>query len=277
MIKIFSLLVFSFFVIFILASGVKYKNTPDDIGDDCRIPNTAFRSGEKIVFKAYYNWKFVWIPAGEAEFIIQEKEDSYHITVTGKTYRSYDVFFRVRDYFHSVIDKRTLYPRTFVRSVEEGRYRRFDSISFNQSALTATSYNGKTRESAIRKNINLSECTHDLLSVFYFLRNMNVAQYRPGDMVPTRILFDETIYPIKVRYEGKYDDFEIKDLGTYNTLKIIPDLVTGNVFKEGNLMQIWVTNDANKLPLLVESPLTVGSAKAVLKSYSGLRYALNER
>jgi hypothetical protein len=120
--------------------------------------------------------------------------------------------------------------------------------------------------------ITLPECTHDLLSVLYFMRNINVSQHRPGDLIPTRILFDETIYPIKVRYEGKHDRFEIKDLGTFNTIKVVPDLVTGNIFKDGNRMQVWVTNDGNKLPLLIESPLSVGSAKAVLKSWSGTRY-----
>ena len=39
-------------------------------------------------------------------------------------------------------------------------------------------------------------------------------------------------------------------------------------------MNIWVTNDGNKLPVLIESPLSVGSAKAVLKSYKGLRHHL---
>lgn len=104
------------------------------------------------------------------------------------------------------------------------------------------------------------------------MRNINISKHKPGDLIPTRILFDETIYPIKVRYEGKYNDFEIKDLGITNTIKVIPDLVTGNVFKDGNRMHVWVSNDGNKLPLLIESPLSVGSAKAVLKSYSGLRH-----
>ena len=62
-----------------------------------------------------------------------------------------------------------------------------------------------------------------------------------------------------------------------NTVKVIPDLVTGNVFKDGNRMHVWVTDDANKLPLLIESPLSIGSAKAVLKSYSGLRYKMTEQ
>jgi len=244
------------------------------VDSDCIIENTAFKSGEKMVYKAYYNWQFVWIPAGEAVFDIREFKDTYEITVVGKTYRSYDAFFKVRDYFHSVIDKKTMYPRYFVRKVEEGKYIRFDSLVFRQDLLSAISFNGKTRETAVRKIITIHQCTHDLLSVLYFMRNINISKYKSGDIIPTKILFDENIYPIKVRYEGNYDNFEIKDLGTFNTIKVVPDLISGNVFKDGNRMNIWVTNDGNKLPLLIESPLSVGSAKAVLKSYSGLRYKM---
>ena len=38
-------------------------------------------------------------------------------------------------------------------------------------------------------------------------------------------------------------------------------------------MNIWVSDDKNKVPLLIESPISVGSIKAVLKSYSGLRHS----
>jgi hypothetical protein len=245
--------------------------------DHCYMHNTSVSNGEKLVFKAYYNWKFIWIPAGEAEFLFSETDDTYIITVIGKTYKSYDAFFKVRDFFQSEIDKNTMYPRRFVRFVEEGNYRRFDSLVFDQLRRKAVSFNGTSRTTTVRKNISLQDCTHDLLSVLYFLRNIDVSKYDPGEMIPTKILFDETIYPIKVRYEGKFDNFSVKGLGTFNTIKVIPDLVTGNVFKEGNLMKIWVTNDSNKLPVLIESPLAVGSAKAVLKSYSGLRYNLKKR
>lgn len=245
--------------------------------EQCTIENTAMKGGERLVYKAYYNWEFVWVPAGEAEFIIKDNKDTYEVTVTGRTYKGYDAFFRVRDYFHSVIDKKTMYPRTFVRKVEEGSYRRYDSLSFSQDKLMAISFNGPDKHTAKRKVINISNCTHDLLSVLYFMRNINIDSHKPGDMIPTKILFDETIYPIKVKYAGQYDNFDIKDLGTFNTIKVIPDLVSGNVFKDGNRMNIWVTNDENKLPLLIESPLSVGSAKAVLKSYSGLRYPFPTR
>lgn len=250
---------------------------PGIINDSCAIDNTSFAPGERLVYKAYYNWKFVWIPAGEAVFDVIENKNDYEIKVVGKTYESYDYFFKVRDYFYSRIDKKTLYPKSFVRIIEEGDYRKFDSISFDQARQKAYSFNGKTRATAKMQQVNFNACMHDLLSVLYYLRNVNVDQYKKGNYIPTQVFFDNETFPIKVRYEGKEAQKEIKELGTYHTIKVIPDLVVGNVFKDGDKMKIWVSDDANKLPLLIESPLKIGSAKAVLKSYRGIRHKLSAK
>ena len=42
-------------------------------------------------------------------------------------------------------------------------------------------------------------------------------------------------------------------------------------------MNVWVTDDENKIPLLIESPVSVGSVKAVLKEYNGLRYDMTAK
>ncbi|MEZ4910716.1 MAG: DUF3108 domain-containing protein [Saprospiraceae bacterium] len=265
------------YVVFAVVVIVMYLGASGFMSDSnkgCSIDNTAFHSGEHLVYKAYYNWQFIWIPAGEAVFDIVEKGNIYDVTVTGTTYKSYDAFFRVRDYFHSKIDKRTMYPIEFVRIVEEGDYRKFDSLVFIRELNSAISYSGKTRKTATKKVVRLDECTHDLLSVLYFMRNINVNNYNIGDHIPTNVLFEDTQYPIRVRYNGKENDKSIKGLGTFNTIEVVPDLITGTVFKDGNKMHVWVTDDKNKLPLLIESPLAVGSAKAILKSYKGLRNPL---
>lgn len=243
----------------------------------CEIENTSFISGEKLVYKAYYNWGFIWLPAGEASFTLTENKTDYEVKVIGKTYESYESFFKVNDYFYSKIDKKTLYPKNFVRIIEEGNYRKFDSISFDQENKKAFSINGKTRATAKRKEVNYDICMHDLLSVLYFMRNINVEQYSKGDYIPTKVFFDNESYPIKVRYDGKEAKKSIKELGKYNTIKVTPDMVVGEVFKEGDKMKIWISDDANKVPLLIESPLKVGSAKAVLKSHSGLRHKLTAK
>ncbi len=240
----------------------------------CKVENTAIGFSESLVYKAYYNWQFVWIPAGEATFQVRKKGKEIHIKVTGRTYDAYDPFFKVRDYFYSVIDAETMYPKSFVRQVQEGKYTKFDSLVFDHEKSLAISFNGKTKKSALRKIIPLKDCTHDLLSVLYYMRNMDVSRHTPGEFIPTQILFDEKIYPIKVRYAGKEKGLDIDNIGTFSTVKVIPDLITGNVFKDGNKMTVWVSDDGNKLPLLIESPLSVGSAKAILKKYEGLKHPL---
>jgi methylaspartate ammonia-lyase len=42
-------------------------------------------------------------------------------------------------------------------------------------------------------------------------------------------------------------------------------------------MTVYVSNDKNRIPLLIESPVSVGSIKAVLKDYSGLRHELSSK
>lgn len=257
-----------------LAIAWRYPLPDQDL---CLMENSAVGVGESLVYKAYYNWQFVWIPAGEATFQVKNTGKEFHIKVIGRTYEAYDPFFKVRDEFYSVIDAETMYPKSFVRRVREGSYTQFDSIVFNQKDRLAISYNGKSRFNAQRKVIQLPDCTHDLLSVLYFMRNIDVKKYKAGEVIPTQILFDETIYPIKVRYAGKEAGTEVEGLGYFNTVKVIPDLITGNVFKDGNRMSVWVSDDLNKMPLLIESPLSVGSAKAVLKKYSGLRHPLRRQ
>lgn len=267
-----SLIVLTALVV-VLGINATYLEMRSDIptNADCGITNTAIGSTERMVFKAYYNWQFVWLSAGEADFRIRDIGDAYEVKVYAKTYKSYDAFFRVRDYFSSEIDKKSMLPRHFVRIVEEGNYRKFDSLVFDRKNNSAMSYNGPSRAQAKKKYMLVEECTHDLLSVFYYMRNMDVNAYKIGEYVPTKLLFDEKIYPIKVKITERKKNNHIKDVGTFHTVKVVPDLITGTVFKDGNKMNVWVTDDANKLPLLIESPLAVGSAKALLKSYSGLK------
>ncbi len=243
----------------------------DPSGYYCANSNTSFIDGEVLHYIAYYNWKLIWIPAGEVKFIVKEDPTEYKYIVRGKSFSSYDNFFRVNDYYATTVDKKTMLPKTFVRYVEEGDYRKFDSLTFDHKNLIVHSLNGKTKETAKEKTFPIDSCALDLLSVMYSLRNTNTKEYTPGQSMDITMFLDEEVFPIHIGYD-KQERKNIKDLGKYNTLLIHPELVVGNVFKEGDKMNIWVSDDENKVPLLIESPVSVGSVKAVLQSYSGLRH-----
>ena len=91
--------------------------------------------------------------------------------------------------------------------------------------------------------------------------------------MPISFFLDMELYDITMRYVGQ-ERKRIRGLGRKNTIHIRPNLIAGHVFKEGDELSAWVSDDGNRVPLLIESPLTLGSAKAVLKSYKGLKYDL---
>jgi hypothetical protein len=54
-------------------------------------------------------------------------------------------------------------------------------------------------------------------------------------------------------------------------MKFKPLVQEGRVFREKDAMTIWVSKDDNKVPLLIKSELLVGSIKAELIQYEGLK------
>ena len=143
--------------------------------------------------------------------------------------------------------------------------------------LSAISFHGKSKETAVKKQFALNECMHDLVSILYSLRNTDTKTLVPGTQLPVKVFFDKEIYPVKLIYRGKEKNKKIRGLGNFNTLQISPFMVAGTVFKNSTEMKIWVSDDNNKIPLLIESPLSVGTGKAILKSYTNLRNSVTSK
>ncbi len=246
-------------------------NTPNI--DPCGVTNKSFQEGEHVVYKIYYNWNFVWISAGEVDFKLSETEDHYIVEATGKTYKSYEMFFKVNDYYKTVIDKNTMLPVEFERNIEEGGYRFYNKIEFDQINGEAISYTGKTKDEVTAKIYPIEQCMHDMLSTVYFLRNLDYNDLEQVEKFPVEMFIDDKVYPIEISYEGK-DVQDIKGIGELDAVKISPQVVAGVVFTNEAKMNIWVSDDENKVPLIIESPISVGSIQAILKSHSGLKHPL---
>ncbi|MCB0637027.1 MAG: DUF3108 domain-containing protein [Lewinella sp.] len=240
--------------------------------EPCYMENDTFQAGETITYKIYYNWNFVWLSAGEVTFRVYDEGDEYHLAVRGSTYSSYEWFFTVRDNYDTYISKENLLPRLSIRDIHEGNYTRYERVTFDQGNRRAESIRGRTRTEVDTQRINLSGCMHDLLSIVYYLRNVEFDNLQAGHTIPITFYLDREQYPIKVSYLGQESSTRVKGMGRYRTHKFSPELIAGEVFKEGDEMTVWVSDDRNRIPVLIESPVSVGSVKVVLKSYNGLKY-----
>lgn len=241
--------------------------------DPCSATNNTFQNGEIISYKIYYNLNFVWVPAGEVVFKIFDEDKQWHYQAIGTTYSSYEWFFKVHDEYNSWVDKNTLLPNYSERSVSEGDYHIFEKISFNQTEKKMTVWRSKKKgETETKTEHTVSDCVHDVLSSLYTLRTVDFASQQSGYSVPFRIFMDKEEYPLKMKYVGKEGKKKVYGMGKYKTLKFQPDVIAGEVFNEDAKMSVWVSDDQNRIPLLIESPVSVGSVKMVLKEYWNLKY-----
>lgn len=230
----------------------------------CLPKNTSFQEGEKLTFRVYYNMGFIWINSGNAEFTTTMEQvnnrKTYHIKGVGRTASSFEYFYKVLDTYESFIDKETMLPVRFVRNVSEGSTKIKNDVVFNRNKDQAISDN---------KVYQVPSCTQDVLSAMYFARNVNYNAYKPGDRISFSMFLDNQVYNLYIKYLGK-EKITTKT-GTYNAIKIAPLLITGTIFKDGEKMTIWLSDDANHLPVRVESPILVGSVKIDLVGYENLR------
>ncbi|MFN8304522.1 MAG: DUF3108 domain-containing protein [Saprospiraceae bacterium] len=272
-VKYFAPLFCLFSMAFVLPRAQQPVETTLQNFEPCRSTNNTFQNGEVITYKIYYNLNFVWVPAGEVMFKVWDEGNQYHYQAIGQTYDSYEWFFTVKDRYDSWVDKNTLLPNYSEREVNEGDYHIFEKISFNQSNRKMTVWRSHKKGDAEKKTEHgVTDCVHDVLSSLYNLRTIDFASQAPGTAVPFKIFMDQEEFPLKMRYIGKDARKKVYGMGRYNTLKFQPDVIAGNTFDEDTKMTVWVSDDQNRIPLLIESPVSVGSVKMVIKEYSGLKY-----
>ena len=233
----------------------------------CGTKNTAFKEGEAITMKVFYNSLGLYIGAGEATFTsVLERFNGktvYHCIGDGKSYSFFDNFFRVRDRYETYIDTSSMLPLKFIRNVDEGGYKKYNNVTFNHNAGTAVSTNG------VFKTPN---CIQDVVSAVYYARNINFDKYKPGDRIPFDMFLDDEVYHLYIRYIGK-EDIKTR-YGKFRAIKFKPLLIKGTIFEGGEKMTAWISDDPNHLILRVESPISVGKIKVDMFGYKNLRYPL---
>lgn len=246
----------------------------------CISQNTATCAGEIITYKISYNVGNLWIGAGEVTFEVKletyRKRPVYHIISTGKTYKSYDWFFKVRDCYETYCDTSTLLPLRFKRRVREGDYTLNLQYVFNNAHSRAYAFYKKKDNPLVKDTIQVTGCTYDVLSIIYCARNIDFKSAGPGDTIPITIILDNKVSHLYIRYLGK-EMLQTEKMGKFRCITFSPLLVEGTIFKEGESMKVWVTDDRNKVPIYVETPIIVGSIQAKLKSWKGLRNKAGSR
>ncbi len=238
-----------------------------------KINNEAFQRGEVLSYKAYYD-AFITgeVLAGVATFEVKDEAKTindrpvYHITVEAKTKGAFNWFYKVSDRYETYVDEETLAPWLFIRRINEGGYIINQDVTFNQNKNLAYFVDNKKSK---KSTITTPAYVQDILSAIYYCRSYDVSQMVKNDEFKVKFLLDDSIYNTKVVYLGK--ETINTSLGKIRCLKLKPEVLTGNVFKDQYPVTLWVTDDKNKLPVMAESAIIVGKVKLELIYYKGLK------
>ncbi|MGY0408275.1 MAG: DUF3108 domain-containing protein [Polaribacter sp.] len=231
----------------------------------------AFKSGEKLTYKMSYSG---FLRAGTAVLEVNETELNgkkvFHTKGSGWTSGLIKWFFEVDDVYESYFDKEEVKPYIFKRKINEGGYKKNRITTFNYGSNKAY-----VQDFIKQKDTSVSFFNvQDMLSSFYYLRNQNIKNIQKGDEIAIDMFMDTQVYPFKLRFLGR-ETLKTK-YGRLKTLKFRPMVQSGRVFKAQESVTIWITDDANKIPLKMMASLAVGSLRAKLEDYKGLANAFGE-
>ncbi len=229
----------------------------------------AFGDGEYFKFRVHYGF----VTAGYATLNVKNAtlngKSVFHVRGYGETVGVSKWFFKVEDDYQSYIDKENDIPYRFIRKIDEGGYTKNIQIDFNHTTNKARVNDKKHNEINV---FSFPKETQDMVSAFYYLRNkLDTENIKEGDVIEMNMFFDKENYKFRLKFLGK----EILDtnFGRVRTLIFRPYVQSGRVFKEKESLTVWVSDDKNKIPLLIKADLAVGSLKATLTEFKGLQHS----
>ena len=236
----------------------------------------AFGKGEIIRYHIHYGM----VSVGKARFEVKpdwyryQGVPYYHFYVHGRSLSGWDMFYKVRDHYHSISDTGPILPLLAFRDVKEGPYEVRDRYFFlhNRQKVRSMRFEGGDTTDTM---MTVPAPTFDIVSAIYHARGLDFSQARPGDKYPMTVFLENETFSLGVTFVGR-DTLETEQ-GTFRCLVIRPELVKGRVFKGQDDMTVYVTDDRNKIPVLIESKIFIGRIRAALESWEGLRFPLDAK
>lgn len=244
----------------------------------CKIDTNFFSVSEKFSYDVHFNWKFVWIKAANANITTQaytyKGVPSYRTRLTVKTTGAANKLMHVSDTLTSIVNIPNFSPLFYSKAAHEGKTNSYEEIFYNYLANETV----KARLTHYRNNVfrgdttlTSQKCFYDPVSLLYFVRSLNPSTMTVNQKTSVLVLFTDESFNIKVTYRGT-EKVEI-DGEKISTVKY-SFAIDGKAFQDKKeSLFLWVSNDNNRVPVLIETKLGIGSLKAVLKSASGCRNA----
>lgn len=245
--------------------------------------HNAFGDNERLTFIGAYRAKFV--PSTDVAKVdvtmrYDAQANTYQIEGVGRTMSFFRWFFDMTDTYRTTLDGTTITPIRSSKDLKENKYRFYSKQEYDwDKKVVRSEWRNLNQPTGKSKVIPITDDCADAVALFYKLRSMNEKDLKIGKEIPLRLVMDDTIKVINYRYLGK-EQKHIGELGVFNTLRfscqLAPDSESGR-YEDGSIFYLWISDDENHLPLYIESPVKIGSVRARLTSFSGLKHPVKSK
>ncbi len=240
----------------------------------CPLENTAFLPGERLEYKLFFNWKFVWIGAGTAYMTTKETtykgQPAYEGCLLTTTSKRIDRFFCMRDTLTSIVTT-DLVPLYYRKGANEGSKLRLNEVTYSypdgQSHMDLLYVNPNGERTS--ENITDPSCVYDMLSMMMRARSLDGSDFKIGDKILFQMADGKKVETQTLVYRGKKNFKTEETKVTYRCM--VFSFVEYKGKKENEVITFYVTDDDNHIPVRLDMFLRFGVAKAYLKSCTGVR------
>lgn len=237
----------------------------------CPLENTAFKGGEHLTYNLYYNWKFVWVKAGTASMSTVQSnykgKTAWRASLITRGNDKVDQYFVLRDTLlsYSTLDLAPLY---YKKAAREGKRYYIDEVFYDYAA-------GKTNARQHRKKADgnsdwlkksYNECVYDMLTMFVRARSFDPSNWKKGHTIDFKMIDGNSCEPARIVYRGKSNikgDNGVK----YRCLQLSYMELDDGKYKR--IVDFYVTDDSNHIPVRLDMFLKFGSAKAFIVGIKG--------
>ena len=230
--------------------------------------------GEELFYRVSYRAKLV--PNTEVATVLVRTTETqldgrtvYNVFGHGKTLPTFRWFFSLDDRYNIWIDTATLRTVRFTSDIHEGEYTFRSRYDYDWPARRIATRWQKRQLPENRKEMELTDVSMDAVSLFFNMRSVDASIFRVGEQHELQMVLEDTIRHLK----------KIRNLGKFRTMKFACQIGTSESysFTDGSEFFIWLSDDENKIPLCLESPIRVGSVSAYISGYKGLKYPLSSQ
>lgn len=239
--------------------------------------NNTIAAGEKLTFTASYNMSGLMTDLAQVTMETKEVKTSkstlLRLRCKAQTYSKWDNFFKIYDIYETYVNPKNLTPYLHKREINEGGYYKKMQYNFDKGLNKVKSVKTKRRKDGTfwdeKKNFSIGAKTNDIVTTIYYIRNLDIHKAAIGSSDTFTILFDNEETKMKLTLIGK-ETISTK-IGKKECYKLSISL-NNNVLSGENNNLLWLTADANKIPVFAKFKVPVGNGELKIQSATGLKH-----